>query len=77
MGGDPAEDRLAREKIALTPASGFALVGMDPFAVAGDRLYLVEHFEAYRDALDAKKNRGNPDEYLVLYRGASGEFLFR
>ena len=59
-----------REKIQLTPEYGFNLVGIDPFEGSGKKLYLIEHFERYQDALDAKKSRKNPDEYLILYHGA-------
>lgn len=59
-----------QEKIALTPESGFNLVGIDPFEGLGKKLYLVEHFERYQDALKAKTSRKNPDEYLILYHGA-------
>lgn len=55
------------ERIALTPESGFNLVGIDPFESGGNRLYLIEHFDFYQDALKAKKQRKNPDEYLILY----------
>ena len=58
------------EKKLLTPESGFDLVGIDPFASVGSRLYLIEHFDMYQDALDAKKSRKNQDEYLILYTGA-------
>lgn len=60
---------LEKEKQALTPESGFNLVGIDPFGSAGSMLYLIEHFEKYQDALNAKKKRDNPDEYLILYPG--------
>jgi hypothetical protein len=66
-----SSDMLEREKQKLTPQSGFNLVGIDPFASAGDKLYLVEHFEKYQEALQAKKEKDNPDEYLILYPGAS------
>jgi len=59
-----------QEKISLTPDSGFNLVGIDPFASPGNRLYLIEHYERYQDALVAKKSRKNPDEYLILYYGS-------
>ncbi len=59
-----------KEKETLTPESGFNLVGIDPFSSFGNKLYLIEHFERYRDALKAKKERDNPDEYLILYHGA-------
>ena len=36
-------------------------------------MYLVEHFEMYQDALKAKKDRKNPDEYFILYKGSAGE----
>lgn len=57
------------EKLALTPESGFNLVGIDPFEVTGSKLYFVEHFDMYQDALKAKKKRSNLDEYLILYKG--------
>ena len=58
------------EKTRFTPESGFNLVGIDPFGPYGSQLYLIEHFERYQDALNAKKSRKNPDEYLILYQGA-------
>lgn len=57
------------ERKSLTPDSGFNLVGIDPFATLGNRLYLIEHFEKYQDALEAKKSRKSQDEYLILYYG--------
>ena len=59
-----------REKLSLTPESVFNLVGLDPFEVPGKKLYLIEHFDLYQEALKAKKERKNPDEYLILYKGA-------
>ena len=64
-------DILEKERQALTPESGFNLVGIDPFESIGNKLYLIEHFERYQDALKAKNQRDNPDEYLILYTGAS------
>jgi hypothetical protein len=58
------------EKKALIPESGFNLVGIDPFGTIGNRLYLIEHFDLYQDALKAKKSRKNENEYLILYYGA-------
>ena len=58
-----------KEKARLIPESGFNLVGIDPFETRGSQLYLVEHFERYQDALNAKKSRKNPDEYWILYPG--------
>ena len=72
-----AEDILEKEKINLTPEAGFNLVGTDYFVEPGNQLYLVEHFEMYQDALNAKKERKNQDEYFILYRGAGGEFFCR
>ncbi|QLH07569.1 hypothetical protein [Nitrosopumilus ureiphilus] len=71
------EDKFKNEKIKLTPETGFNLVGMDYFAEPGNQLYLVEHFEMYQDALNAKKDRKNPDEYFVLYKGTGEEFFCR
>lgn len=61
----------------MTPDAGFDLVGIDYFSEPGNQLYLVEHFEMYQDALNAKKERKNPDEYFILYKGAGGEFFCR
>lgn len=58
------------ERVALTPESGFNLCGIDYFEPLGKRLYLIEHFDQYQDALKAKKDRENPNEYLILYKGA-------
>ena len=66
-----SSDMLEREKQKLTPESGFNLVGIDPFSSVGNKLYLVEHFEKYQEALQAKKEKDNPDEYLILYPGVS------
>ena len=46
-----------QEKLVFTPESGFNLVGIDPFEVSGKKLYLIEHFDIYQDALKAKKER--------------------
>ncbi|MEE8384034.1 MAG: hypothetical protein V3R39_03725 [Nitrosopumilus sp.] len=71
------KDILEKEKIKLTPETGFDLVGLDYFADSENQLYLVEHFEMYQDALNAKKERKNQDEYFILYKGAGGEFFCR
>ena len=72
-----AEDIFEKEKINLTPEIGFDLVGIDYFADSENQLYLVEHFEIYQDALNAKKERKNPNEYFILYKGVGGEFFCR
>ncbi|MCH9041720.1 MAG: hypothetical protein QQN52_07485 [Nitrosopumilus sp.] len=71
------EDIFEKEKINLTPEIGFDLVGIDYFADSENQLYLVEHFEIYQNALIAKKERKNPDEYFILYKGVGGEFCCR
>jgi hypothetical protein len=71
------EDIFEKEKIKLTPETGFDLVGLDNFTDSESQLYLVEHFEMYQDALNAKKERKNPSEYFILYKGAGGEFFCR
>ena len=71
------EDIFEKEKIRLTPEEGFDLVGIDYFADSDNQLYLVEHFEMYQDALNAKKERKNSDEYFILYKGTGGEYLCR
>ena len=65
------------EKKRLTPDTGFDLIGIDYFSEPGNQLYLVEHFEMYQEALNAKKERKNPDEYFILYKGAGGELFSR
>ena len=70
-------DIFEKEKIKLTPEEGFDLVGIDYFADSDNQLYLVEHFEMYQDALNAKKERKNLEEYFILYKGAGGEYLCR
>jgi len=71
------KDTFEKEKITLTPEDGFDLVGIDYFAESDKKLYLVEHFEMYQDALNAKKERKNSEDYFILYRGAGGEYLCR
>ena len=71
------KDTFEKEKITLTPEDGFDLVGIDYFAESDKKLYLVEHFEMYQDALNAKKERKNSEEYFILYKGAGGEYLCR
>ena len=71
------EDKFKNEKRKLTPEIGFDLVGIDYFAEPGNQLYMVEHFEMYQDALNAKKDRKNPEEYFVLYKGTGEEFFCR
>lgn len=70
-------DSLEDEKIALTPEQGFNLVAIDPFQSTESQLYLVEHFEMYKDALKAKKERSNSDEYFILYKGHGGQYFCR
>lgn len=71
------EKELNKAKKELTPENGFNLVGIDYFGEPQGQLYFIEHFEMYKDALEAKKNRKNPDEYLILYKGSGGELLSR
>jgi hypothetical protein len=72
-----AENKFEKEKIRLTPENGFDLVGIDYFGDSDNQLYLIDHFERYQDALNAKKERKNSEEYFILYKGASGEYLCR
>ena len=71
------KDAFEEEKRKLTPSTGFGLVGIDYFAESGNQLYLVEHFEMYQDALNAKKDRKNQEEYFILYKGTGDEFFCR
>lgn len=63
------------EKKRLSPDSGFNLVSIDYFAPKGEQLYLVKHFERYQDALMTKKEKKDPSNYFILYKGTRGEFL--
>ncbi|MCH7757688.1 MAG: hypothetical protein IIA19_04340 [Thaumarchaeota archaeon] len=71
------DDLFEKEKKGLTPVKGFNLVGIDYFGDSDDQLYLIEHFDMYQDVLNAKKNRKNPEEYFILYKGVGGEYLSR
>ena len=66
-----------KEKKKLTPETGFNLVGIDYFEDNGNQLYLIEHFEMYQDALNAKKKRKNQYEYFILYKDQNNEFCCR
>jgi hypothetical protein len=66
MSSDVTEEEIK----SLTPQSGFDLCGIDYFEPLGRRLYFIEHYERYQDALKAKRERDRPDEYLILYQGA-------
>ena len=65
------------EKEKLTPEKGFNLVGIDYFEVPGNQLYLVEHFDVYQDALAAKKDRTQSDDYFILYKGPGNQYFCR
>jgi len=71
------KDVFEKERIRLTPENGFDLVAIDYFADSDNQLYLVEHFEMYQDALNAKKERKIPEDYFILYKGTGGEYLYR
>ncbi|MDE1867771.1 MAG: hypothetical protein KGI08_08710 [Thaumarchaeota archaeon] len=64
MSADVTEE----ERKTLTPDSGFNLCGIDYFESFGRRLYLIKHYDKYQDALNAKKERENPNEYLIVYK---------
>lgn len=70
-------DKFEKEKILMTPEDGFDLVGIDYFSFPEGQLYFIEHFERYQDALNAKKDRKNTEEYFILYKGSGGENLSR
>ena len=72
-----SDNSFEKEKKDFTPERGFNLVGIDYFGDPDGQLYLIEHFDMYQDALDAKKSRKNPEEFFILYKGSSGEYLSR
>lgn len=72
-----SNDKFEEEKIRMTPDSGFDLIGIDYFSDSDGQLYFIEHFGRYQDALNAKKDRKNPEEYFILYKGPGGENLSR
>lgn len=71
------DDELEKAKKDLTPENGFNLIGIDYFGDPQGQLYFIEHFDRYQDALNSKKNRKNPDEYIILYKGSGGELFSR
>ena len=71
------EDNFEEEKKNLTPENGFDLVGIDYFSGPGNQLYLVEHFEMYQDALNAKKERKNLMNILFCTKVQAEEFFCR
>ena len=72
-----SNNKFEDEKIKLTPETGFNLVGIDYFEDTGNQLYIIEHFDMYQDALNAKKDRKNQEEYFVLYRDQNNECVSR
>lgn len=72
-----SKDNFEEEKTKLTPENGFNLVGIDYLSDSRGQLYLIEHFETYQEALKAKKNRDNSEEFFVLYKDSSGNHLSR
>ena len=56
-----SSDKFQKEMIQMTPEEGFDLVGIDYFSDSEGQLYFIEHFEKYQDALNAKKDRKNPE----------------
>ena len=72
-----SNDIFEKEREKLTPETGFNLVGIDYFADNGSQLYLIEHFQMYQDALNAKKDRKNQEEYFILYKDQNNEFCCR
>ncbi len=71
------DELFEKEKKEFTPENGFNLIGIDYFENSDGQLYLIEHFDLYQEALEAKKNRKNPEEYYILYKGSNGEYLCR
>ena len=72
-----SDNRFENEKMKLTPKTGFNLVGIDYFEDTGNQLYIIEHFDMYQEALNAKKDRKNQEEYFVLYRDQNNECVSR
>ena len=72
-----SNSKFEKEKIKMTPETGFNLVGIDYFENPGNQLYIVEHFDMYQDALIAKKDRKIQDEYFILYKDQNNEFCAR
>ena len=71
------DKEIENQKKEFTPEEGFNLVGIDYLENSNGQLYFIGHFDLYQEALSAKKNRKNPDEYLILYKGTRGEYLSR
>ena len=71
------EPNFIAQRKKLTPVEGFSLVGIDFLTSSKGELYEIERHTTYQDALRAKKSRNRPEEYLILYKDAQGEFCYR
>ena len=63
-------EKALKEKAALTPKTGYNLVGLDTFGSPEDQgLYLVDHYDEKADAEAelARRKEANPDITYYVY----------
>lgn len=62
-------ERIEAERRALTPETGFNVVGVDRFELPGEAAYLVSHHDtrAEAEAVAKRMKRENPDDDFHIY----------
>lgn len=62
-------ERIEAERRALTPETGFNVVGVDRFELPGEAAYLVSHHatRAEADAVATRMKRENPADDFHVY----------
>ena len=62
-------DKMLAAKEAMTPESGFNLVGLDDYEKPGEELYFIAHFDKKDDADAEQKKRAedNSGEKMFVY----------
>ena len=48
-------DAIGKERKTFTPESGFNLIGLDWFAVPGEKMFLIAHYDSLEQAEAAQK----------------------
>lgn len=67
-------EAMLRQKQAMTPKSGFNLVGLDDYEKPGEQLFLISSHKTERDAVKAQKEymKKNRDSQTFIY-GKEGQ----
>lgn len=68
-----AIDAMLKQKKAMTPKSGFNLVGLDDFELPGEQLFLIGQYKTEGEANAAKKKHDarNKDVKTFIYSPAT------